>query len=215
MSKQIIAFCGFKGSGKDTAANYLVKNKGFYKFSFADSLKQSISVIFNWDIELINGVSPESRKWREEVDTWWSKELGIENFTPRFALQFIGTDLFRNHFNEDIWLLSLKNKLMKTGAKKIVISDCRFRNEIKMLNDLNAVIYEISRGTIPFYYSMAAFINNLSEEERKEYLKTSYYKELNKIHESEWSWIGGNIDKVINNNGSKEELYSLLDEKIN
>ena len=45
----IIGICGFKGSGKDTVADYLVKHKDFIKISFASVLKDIITILFNWE----------------------------------------------------------------------------------------------------------------------------------------------------------------------
>lgn len=39
MKKTIICLSGFKGSGKDLCADYLIKNYGYIRVSFADSLK--------------------------------------------------------------------------------------------------------------------------------------------------------------------------------
>ena len=48
----IIGICGLIGSGKDTAADYLVNFHEFRRLSFAASLKDAVSAIFNWDREL-------------------------------------------------------------------------------------------------------------------------------------------------------------------
>src|SRR5258708_6546586 len=98
----LIALVGFKGSGKDTAGRFLVENYGFRNFSFAESLKDALASIFCWDRALIEGDTGESRAWRETVDSWWSEKLGIPNFTPRLAMQLVGTDVFRKHFNPDL-----------------------------------------------------------------------------------------------------------------
>ena len=101
---KIIAICGFQGSGKDTLANILTKNYGYKKLSFGGTVKDVASIIFNWDRKMLEGDTKESREWREKVDVWWSNKLGINNLTPRYILQYVGTDLFRNHFHKDIWI---------------------------------------------------------------------------------------------------------------
>ena len=79
----LIAICGFQGSGKDTLANILIEKYGYTKVSFGGILKDAISIIFNWDRDLLEGTTIKSREWRETVDDWWAKRLDIPNLTPR------------------------------------------------------------------------------------------------------------------------------------
>ena len=125
----IIGICGFIGSGKDTVADYLVNFHEFRRESFANTLKDAISAIFGWDRTLLEGRTRVSREWREQEDEWWSQRLGIK-ITPRFILQNWGTDIIRKGFHDDVWIASLENKLRK-NSDNVVISDCRFPNEIK------------------------------------------------------------------------------------
>ena len=106
----ILAICGFKGSGKDTIGDYLIKNHGFKRFQFGSAVKDICSIIFGWPRQLLEGDSSESRKFRETEDKWWSKKLGFK-ITPRIAFQKIGTDLLRNHFHQDIWTLIIEKKI--------------------------------------------------------------------------------------------------------
>ena len=45
----IIGFVGLIGSGKDTAADYLVNSYEFRRDSFAATLKDAVAAIFGWD----------------------------------------------------------------------------------------------------------------------------------------------------------------------
>ena len=91
-----------------------VLNKyGFTKLSFAGVLKDIVAILFGWDREMLEGSTIESREWREQIDPWWSEKLLISNLTPRYVLQFLGTDLFRNHFHPDIWVISVERQLSK------------------------------------------------------------------------------------------------------
>ena len=68
---------------------------------------------------MLEGSTHESRQWREKVDTWWAEKLNRPGFTPRIALQLVGTDLWRNQFNDGIWLLSFEKKLL-LGLTKLL-----------------------------------------------------------------------------------------------
>lgn len=131
-----ICLFGYQGVGKDTIANILVNEYGYTKLAFATKVKDIVSIIFGWDRKMVEGNTKESREWREQVDEFWSDKLGITDFTPRKALQMIGTDVFRNHFHNDIWTLIIENEIKKLGTEKIVITDCRFENEYNLLKDL-------------------------------------------------------------------------------
>ena len=75
-SFMIIGICGLIGSGKGTVADFLVEHQGFTKISFADKLKDGVASVFDWDREMLEGKTPESRAWREKVDPYWSTETG-------------------------------------------------------------------------------------------------------------------------------------------
>ena len=106
----ILTICGFKGSGKDTIGDYLIKNHGFKRFHFGSAVKDVCSIIFGWSRHLLEGDSIESRKFRETEDKLWSDKLGFK-LTPRIAFQKIGTDIFRNSFHQDIWTLIIEKKI--------------------------------------------------------------------------------------------------------
>ncbi len=198
----IIGICGLIGSGKDTAADYLVNFHGFKRESFASSLKDGVSAIFGWDRELLEGRTTASREWREQVDTWWAKRLDMPHLTPRWVLQNWGTDVLRAHFHDDIWIASLEHKL-SNSKDHIVITDCRFPNEITGLKAQGANIVWIRRGITPHWYTIAVSANR-GDAKAAQWLKE------NNIHASESSWAGTEFNHVIDNNKSIEELYGQL-----
>ena len=51
----IIGLCGLIGSGKGTVADILVDEHKFEKISFADKVKDAVSVLFDWDREMLEG----------------------------------------------------------------------------------------------------------------------------------------------------------------
>ena len=71
--------------------------------SFAAPLKDVCASIFGWERKLLEGDTIESREFRETPDIFWTRNTGIDNFTPRLALQLMGTDVLRDHFHSDIW----------------------------------------------------------------------------------------------------------------
>lgn len=138
----IIGITGAIGSGKDTVADYLIKNHGFIRLSFAGKVKDVAHIVCGWDRELLEGLTKESRAWREEVDPYW----GI---SPRVALQRIGTEMFRTHIHPDTWVKAVIRIIMAEPHKNYVITDCRFENEINALKGLGGHILNVSRGETP------------------------------------------------------------------
>jgi hypothetical protein len=198
----IIGICGLIGAGKDTAADYLVGFHGFRRDSFANTLKDAVSAVFGWDRELIEGRTPEARAWREQVDEWWSARLNIPHLTPRWILQYWGTDVLRNNFHDDIWIAALESRLAKR-SDHTVISDVRFPNEVKAIRAQGGKIVWIQRGVIPHWYDIACKAN-------KGDAKAQLWLTDNAIHASETSWAGTDFDMIINNNGKIEDLYSQI-----
>jgi hypothetical protein len=193
----IIGFVGFIGSGKDTAADYLVNFHEFRRDSFANTLKDAVAAVFGWDRVLLEGRTKEAREWREQIDPWWATRLDMPNLTPRIALQLWGTEVCRKAFHDDIWIASVENKL-RQSKDNIVISDCRFPNEIESIRRAGGRVVRISRGQDPDWFPAAKYTPDL--------MPVNYPN----VHASEYSWASTVFDFVIDNNGSVEDLYAEL-----
>ena len=198
----IIGICGFIGSGKDTAADYLVNFYEFRRESFASTLKDAVSAVFGWDRDLLEGRTKAAREWREQVDPWWANRLNKPQLTPRWVLQYWGTEVCRVGFHDDMWIASLENKLRKS-SDHVVISDCRFPNEIKSIKDAGGRVIWVQRGELPSWHIMAAKAN------QGDIFAAEKLKALG-VHASETAWVGTDFDCIIDNNGSIDNLYQQL-----
>lgn len=199
----IIGICGFIGSGKDTAADYLVNFHEFRRDSFASTLKDAVSAVFGWDRELLEGRTKAAREWREQVDPWWAERLNMPNLTPRWVLQWWGTEVCRKSFHDDIWIASLESRLRST-KDNIVISDCRFPNEIKAIKNAGGKVIRIVRGENPPWYDLAVAVNTNKDDYAQRLLSKF------NIHASETAWVGTDFDAVIDNNSTVDDLYKQL-----
>lgn len=200
--KKVVGICGLIGHGKDTAAGFLIE-QGYQRISFAGVLKDACANIFSWDRILLEGNTKESRVWRETVDEWWADRLGIENFTPRYALQYIGTDVLRTHFHPDIWVAACERQIEMTN-RNVVISDCRFFNElgvIKKLGGTTAVVWRLDK---PDWWATACGVNKSGTLNSNNSMNVVFPE----VHPSEWSWAGWDFDYKINNTGTLEDLQS-------
>jgi hypothetical protein len=180
--------------------------------SFAGTLKDAVAVIFNWDRELLEGSTKASREWREEIDTWWAERLSIPNLTPRWVLQQWGTDVARKNFHNDIWVASVENRLR--GIKDdIVITDCRFANEVTAIKNAGGITLRTHRGEDPDWTPIAAILNNTQNEEAK--IDCVQALEKLNIHASEYSSVGLAYDYHIDNNGTIDYLHKQMESIIN
>jgi hypothetical protein len=202
MTKQIIGICGFIGSGKDTAADYLVNFHEFRRDSFAATLKDAVAAVFGWDRELLEGRTKAAREWREQVDPWWARRLDMPELTPRLVLQLWGTEVCRRSFHDDIWIASLEARL-RNSKDNIVISDCRFPNEIKAIKEAGGQVVWVQRGELPSWHIMAGNANS------GDAVAAEKLKHLG-IHASETAWVGTNFDYIVDNNGTVDDLYNRI-----
>ena len=82
---KIIGFLGNKGSGKDTAGNYLVKHHNYKRYAFADPIKEIARHLFNLDDTQLYGDK------KDMIDERW-------NLTPRTIFQRLGTEFGHSLF---------------------------------------------------------------------------------------------------------------------
>lgn len=206
----IIGVVGLIGSGKGAVADYLVNSKGYKKLSFADPVKDAAAGMFGWNRAMLQGDTPESRAWREEKDEYWSKVLE-RPFSPRIALQEIGTEVGRNYFHPDIWLRTLEKKILDdAGFTNFVIDDCRFSNEAELIKSMGGKIILVERGERPEWWDVAYNQNNgeiTPDSPRME-------KNFKSIHPSEWKWITRDILThaiTIHNKNTLEWLHDCVE----
>ena len=194
--------CGFISPGKDTVADYLQNFHEFRRESFASTLKDAVASVFGWDRIMLEGRTKAAREWREEIDPWWAERLDMPTLTPRWVLQYWGTEVCRRGFHDDIWIASLENKL-RSSKDNVVISDCRFPNEIASIRNAGGKIVWIKRGQLPDWYDVALKANqghNWAIQDLK----------MHKIHASETAWVGTEFDHTIENHGTIDQLYAQV-----
>ena len=203
----IVGLVGFIGAGKGTVADLLVERHNFVKESFANSVKDSCAAVFGWDRAMLEGDTPESRAWREQPDEWWSEKFGKE-FSPRLALQLMGTEAGRDVFHPDLWVHTVLRRCEQAPYNNYVIADVRFPNEINAIKDSGGIVIRVRRGDDPEWYALARECNVYN---KLDIMRNAYPE----VHFSEWAWIGAHYDIVMDNNCSLDELKIRVDKIVN
>jgi len=123
----IIALMGPAGSGKSTAADYLVERYDAVRYSFAGPLKEVAMRTLSFTREQLWGTQAQ----KEADDPRYG-------FSPRWFLQRLGTEGCRAVFGENFWIDQCIAKILREAPALAVIDDARFVNEAKAVRAVTA-----------------------------------------------------------------------------
>jgi hypothetical protein len=142
---KIIAFSGRKQSGKTVCCEFLqgLLTSNGYKdvviYNFADPLKEDICInMFGLTYDQCYG---EDDNKNELVDAYWEDK----QLTARDLMQLVGTDMFRK-LNNNVWVNALINKIKRSNHEIVIVSDCRFPNEIEAIKQNNGLVFRLNRN---------------------------------------------------------------------
>ncbi|MFI3902626.1 deoxynucleotide monophosphate kinase [Ochrobactrum sp. S1502_03] len=127
---KVIAFTGKAGSGKSTAAKYVIE-RGYKLVKFADPLKDMLRAI---------GYS------QRQIEGDLKEVPDASGQTPRHAMQTLGTEWGRKCMGEDFWINIWRERV--TGATAVT-DDCRFANEADAVRSVGGIVVMLKgRGGI-------------------------------------------------------------------
>lgn len=181
MRGMIISLTGNMGVGKDTMADYLVSDYGFVKVSMADPFKRIAKDVYQFSDEELWGPSAE----RNKPDTRYPRADGTF-LTARIVTQLLGNELSRLAYPET-WIVYMKRVVEKIQAgsfydekkgtyevpgKKssytgIIVSSCRFRNEIAAVQEMGGAAVRLVRPALPVEGFLSTGLkNHITETEQ-------------------------------------------------
>ena len=187
----IIGLSGQARTGKDTFANYIVKDYRFVRIGLADPMKRFCKEVFDFTDEQLWGDRRDHGDLRYNRN---SREIGTDPtlkivmhdlLTPRYALQTLGTEWGRNCY-ENVWIeygIRIAKELIDDGyatySEKeglvhqekdqgliggVVFSDLRFKNEFDAVRKAGGILVRIKREG---YEGEVGITGHASEAEQK------------------------------------------------
>lgn len=133
----LIGFIGKMGSGKSTAADFLVQNYGFVKHNFKDALDKELVALYPNIITTLTGLPPEEGVMHKPTSP-----------AMRELKQRHGTDIRRGQ-DEDYWVGKWCNHYSGfTKNANVCVDDVRFLNEVEAIKRFGGVIVRIKRTDI-------------------------------------------------------------------
>jgi hypothetical protein len=222
MTSKVIALAGHMGSGKDTAAEMIIKEfNGSKSYAFADHLKKIAIDIFNCTQEEVYGEEKE-KQWdtpkvfdynmADMIHDWVRYEnedyddleflnnvhrlvekKNWEFFTSRALQQFLGTELLRDCYSKEYHIMQVVKRIQDDQPTTAVITDARFPNEREWAKNFGASTVLLQGRT------------------RVDFNKDNFNK-----HASE-TGLGQpeDYDFVIDNSGTLQELQSNIFNVVN
>lgn len=140
----IVVLMGAERSGKSTLAQALSERAGYVELQFASALRTAVVQLWNgfvthvapllYDLPQITHAHTSEQALKESPF-----DPRLPTLTPRTLMQWVGTDVFRNHVADDVWIHATLQGLrakVQDGARRFVVSDCRFANEHAALTQL-------------------------------------------------------------------------------
>jgi uncharacterized protein with PIN domain len=136
----ILGLTGYAGVGKDTAAEYLVKEFNFTRVAFADKLRQ---LAYNINPYIHHEVPGLSHRLVGIVDEMGWDRAKREIIAIREFLQGTGHGA-RLTFGDPFWIQAAFTPEVLQNTD-IVVTDVRYENEVKYIADLGGYIIRIQR----------------------------------------------------------------------
>lgn len=139
----VIALSGWKGSGKDTVASYLVKEYGFTQLSFAAKLKDLVASTYGVpredldnptkkEMPLVTYPAIPTDPFSEAVHIMLKDELKSGFWTPRALCILEGS--IKRAVHPNFWVKTVVEEIINNQYQdKFVISDMRYQSEADIL----------------------------------------------------------------------------------
>ncbi|MGJ4951847.1 deoxynucleotide monophosphate kinase [Bradyrhizobium sp. HKCCYLS20291] len=140
----IVGIKGLIGSGKTTAALYLIEHHGFVRGRFAGALKDMLRAYLAY-----RGCDPKTIGRMVDGDLKETPSPWLGGRTPRHAMEWLGGS-GRDYMGEDFWIGTEADRLLADRPTRVVVEDVRQANEGLWIEEQGGLVVEvIRRGQVP------------------------------------------------------------------
>lgn len=193
----IISISGTIGVGKDTMADYLVKEYGFVKISMADPMKRIAKEVYDFSDEQLWGKSEE----RSTPDERYPRADG-SYLSARIALQLLGNEWSRVCYPQtwSVYLRRIIDKVSrgyfyseKRGAyrmpdktsdyKGIVVPSCRFQNELEAIKMMGGKTVRLRRESFGATAMLPVTVTSHASEVEQISIPDAFFDEIISVPE--------------------------------
>lgn len=154
----LIGFAGYAGSGKDTAAEAVVRELGAVRRALADPVKIGVTKLNPVLNTFLDTGQPRTVDhalitygWRGGFDdpSFFKAWDGVKRELPeaRRLLQVFGTEVGRQLFGENVWIDQLLR--FAVDHSLVVVPDVRFPNEAVAIREQGLLIHVVRPGVGP------------------------------------------------------------------
>ena len=141
---KVLALSGWKGSGKDTLADYLIATKGARRFAFADTLKDMVASQYRIPVAMLHDPDLKEKPLEQypvltedafsaTIHEKLAKELVSGFWTPR-ALAILEGSIKRS-VNSQYWTEQVIASIKESNEELVVITDMRYNSELRILKE--------------------------------------------------------------------------------
>ena len=177
MKNRIIGISGKLGSGKDTFAELLAEQLvgKVERHALADKLRLITEIVSGVKMTTTHETNKpfcnEIRNYTQD-----QKNIVIKQFDKTIGetLQLVGTDLFRDNYDTDIWVKSFFNEELEeklNSGKIIIVPDVRFINEADYINQEGGYLIRLEGDPIGVRENSLRDLNHISETNLDNYTK--------------------------------------------
>lgn len=186
----LVGLCGFSTAGKDSVARLVAERFPVARIAFADRLKQECATAWGVDVRIFYELKDVrlrqlalARCTDDEFVGAHRHLLDLDALKPRTVMQTWGDwrramdpRYFIERMNETFEIL------VDGGAEHVIVTDCRYVNEIVWLRSRGGLLWRVDNPRVPMPPSG---------------------------HSSEKEWRAANVDAVIRNDGTTEQLAKI------
>ena len=137
----LIGFAGYRGSGKDQAAELFLVN-GYSPLKMAGGLKIMLRALLDF-----RGCPHDHIERMIEGDKKEEPTYYLGGKSPRYAMQTLGTEWGRDTLSQTLWTEAVSDHI-RTMNTNTIITDVRFPNEVDLIHSLGGVVIRIKRDEV-------------------------------------------------------------------